>query len=1179
MRTFILILILISSTLRVNAQVLINEFCSSNYTGIKDEDGDLSDWIELLNKSASAINLKDYFLSDNAEEKYKWKLPGVILDPGAYILIFASDKDRSEAPPCYQTIIDKGSLWNYLIPGSETGDLWKSISFDDSGWNTGKSGFGYGDNDDSTKLDKILSLYIRKEFVIEDPAEITEMVFSIDFDDGFAAYLNGHEIARANLGEQGSPIAYNQTASASREATMYNGGYPVSFNVAAPATMLVQGRNVLCVEGHNKGETSSDFSLIPMLTIGLSGTGNIYSVPEYINLKQRNLHTNFKIDREGETLILTKPDSAIADSVAPVQLVADVSYGRNPDGEETWSYFLKQTPGRENLSEGFSFIPQSDSVCFSKPGGNFDAPFNLIISSASVEDTIYYTLDGSEPSREDSVYKAPLNISGDCVVRARTITHNKLAGVIATHTYRSEKHSFPVFCISTNPENLWDFYTGIYVMGPNASPESPFKGANFWQDWEKRAHLEFYDENGIRHIDQDIGIKIYGAYSRARDQKSLALFARREYGKGSFEYKFFDDKAIDKFESVVLRNGGNDWSKAIMRDGITSTLVKDMDIDRMAFRPAILYLNGEYWGILNLREKVNANYLASNHSVDPESINLLEKNSVLIEGSSAGYKQIISFLNSTTLESEFNYNQVSRQIDLDNYIQYQLTQIYIDNRDWPANNIKYWNTNDPDSRWRWIIYDTDFGYSMKTVTAYEYNTLEFALRPDATSGANVAWATLLFRRMMSNKEFRNQFINQYADRINTTFTHENLVAITDSIRQIYLGEIQKHMERWGLSLSNWESSIDNIRAFSFNRPSHARQHLMSTLNISDMLNLRLEIRDPGSGKVKINSVIPDKYPFTGYYFRNIPVKLTAIPSPGYKFIRWEAGSSAMYTRSINYNMPVSTTIRAVFGLAAKEDNKIVINEINYNSAPSMDPEDWVELYNAGNSTVNLKGWTISDASVESGFKIGADLLIEPGGLAVICREQEDFIKTFPGTPNTTGNMVFGLSSSGDDINLFDPTGILVDFVNYSPNAPWPVDANGTGSTIELTDPFRDNNLGQNWRSSKDGGSPGEKNLSTGSDDAIRIADKDPGLECFPNPFRDFTSVCFTISVPGRYRIEVLDLQGKVVKTITDKHYVPGSYITEWRGNQDSGAASGKGLFILRLTGQGTNKNIKVIVSE
>ncbi len=231
-------------------------------------------------------------------------------------------------------------------------------------------------------------------------------------------------------------------------------------------------------------------------------------------------------------------------------------------------------------------------------------------------------------------------------------------------------------------------------MGPNASPDYPFFGANFWQDWERKAHMELYDKQGDKKIDQDIGIKIFGAYSRAFPQKSLALFARKEYGKGSFDYNVFKDKPIEKFESLVLRNAGNDWGQAMMRDGLTSTLIRDMDIDRQAFQPAVVYINGEYWGILNIREKVNANFLAENHYVNPENVNILEFNGSIVEGNNTGYMDLVSYLENNTLENSQKYSQVSRKIDINNYIQYQLTQIYINNKDWPGNNMKYWNTNE-----------------------------------------------------------------------------------------------------------------------------------------------------------------------------------------------------------------------------------------------------------------------------------------------------------------------------------------------------------------------------------------------------------------------------------------------------------------------------------------------------
>ncbi len=413
---------------------------------------------------------------------------------------------------------------------------------------------------------------------------------------------------------------------------MYGGGDPANYIITNPGTFLTEGINVISIEGHNTDESSTDFSLIPMLTFGLSGAGYTDVLPDYIHLTGNKLHANFKIASEGETLIFSNPDSSVVDSVSPVQLVADVSYGRKPDGTNDWLYFASPTPGMSNISGGFNTLPRGDTVRFSVEGGYVLGGFELELSSADPADTIFYTLDGSEPSRDDSIYTNPLHITEICVVRAVSLNIHKLPGVIATNTYITRDHTLPVFCISTNPENLWDYNTGIYVMGPNASTTNPYYGANFWMDWEKEAHMEFYDQNNVKQLDQDIGIKIFGAWSRAHAQKSLALFARREYGKGSFDYKFFRDKPITKFESIILRNGGNDWNYAIFRDGFVSTLVRDMDIDRMAFQPAILYLNGEYWGILNIREKVNTNYLAENHFVDPLDVNLLEDNAEIVDG-------------------------------------------------------------------------------------------------------------------------------------------------------------------------------------------------------------------------------------------------------------------------------------------------------------------------------------------------------------------------------------------------------------------------------------------------------------------------------------------------------------------------------------------------------------------
>jgi hypothetical protein len=793
-------------------------------------------------------------------------------------------------------------------------------------------------------------------------------------------------------------------------------------------------------------------------------------------------------------------------------------------------------------------------------------------------DSIFYTMDGSEPGMNSTPYTNPILISTNTVVRARALNSSNLPGIISTNTYFTTRHSLPVICLSTNPDNLWDYNTGIYVLGPNAQPDNPHFGANYWQDWEREAHFELYDNEGNKQIDQDAGIKIYGAWSRAHDQKSMALFARKEYGDGSFDYKVFKDKPIKKFEALVIRNGGNDWPQAILRDGLTTSLIRDMDIDRLAFQPSVVYLNAEYWGILNIREKINTNFLAENHFVNPDSINLLEFNGDIIAGTNSAYLEILDFLDAhNTLVSEADYQQVSSQMDINNYIQYQLTEIYINNRDWPGNNVKFWNTNDAGSLWRWIIFDTDFGYSLYDNPAYSLNTLEFALDPAGPGWPNPPWSTLLFRRMISNTGFRNEFATQYADRINTNFSSEKVNMALDSLKQLFLPEINDHLLRWGMNYSTWLYHLSIIHVYATNRPAYARNHIQEQFSLGIQKSVTVNIGSKGSGSVKVNSVIPDTYPFTGIYFKDLPIKLTAIPAPGFKFSRWE-GTLNSNSETIEYNMATNCTFSAIFEPAGITDIKIVINEINYNSSPEKDTKDWVELLNIGNTSINLKNWNLSDGLPVDGYTFPDDIIVTPGNYIVVCRDMTAFRLIHPEIINSLGDFGFGLGSTGDDINLFDADGNLVDFVNYTPNAPWPVDANGTGASIELIKPLEDNNDGSNWKSSSGGGTPGSLNYNSiilnTKDKVLAFAGK---LDCFPNPFRDFTTIRIETPVTGEYKIEVYDLQGKMHNILAEQRIESGAYYIDWDGRDADNDMLPGGVYIIRLSGESVNLNLKVVM--
>jgi hypothetical protein len=849
-------------------------------------------------------------------------------------------------------------------------------------------------------------------------------------------------------------------------------------------------------------------------------------------------------------------------------------------GNEHLSSHVNLIPGEEypdrfdHYAEGDTALP----VIFTPEGGKHLGGVTVSLATLDVSDSIYYTTDGSMPDKSDHLYTGPVNVTGSEVIRARAFHYGAVPGPVGSNTYVTElDHDLPVVCLSTEPANLWDENTGIFVFGPNPPGDFPYFNANFWKDWERPVHIELYDLTGIKRIDQDAGMKVYGAWSRAFDQKSVALYARKAYGKGSFKYRFFKDKPIEKFESIVLRNSGNDNMGLQFHDCFMTGLTREMDIDRLAYQPSAVYINGVYWGLLNIREKISNDYVSENHNVDAESINLLEGSGTVLDGNRRDYQALVNYMyTKSTLQNDADYQWVGNRIDKDNFIKYQLTEIYLNNRDWPSNNIKFWNTNGPGSKWRWILYDTDFGFGIWDETDYQLNTLEFATETNGPNWPNPPWSTLILRRLLSNLAFRNDFIIQFCDRLNLDFHPGRINADLDSLRDLYDHEIVYNFDRWWGSYNQWLWRIDSRRVFGNYRPGYCRQHLKQQFMLDGELNVQVDVSDQQEGYVKLNTIYPKSFPFKGIYFENIPITLKAFPKPGYKFVRWEGSVNSNQT-AISFNMNTGANFKAFFTEATAADLSVVINEINYNSPPERDTHDWIELFNNGSSTVDLSGWVIIDGSADSGYIFQDGTWLTPGDYLVICRDLEDFKKFNPEVGNSLGDLPFGLSSGGDIVRLYDKEGNLVDAVNYGINSPWPSDANGKGASLELSNPELDNALGENWWASGIGGTPGKQNGLSGTTGSVDLAvGMTPALDCFPNPFHDYTTIRFNITVAGYCRIDIVDMQGRVIKVLADENLNPGTYWLDWEGNDLNDGNLDGGIYTVRLIGNGSLETKKLV---
>ncbi|MCW8849003.1 MAG: lamin tail domain-containing protein, partial [Melioribacteraceae bacterium] len=475
MSRYLFVYILLFMVLLINnsigQRILINEIMSSNSSFYYDEYGDTPDWIEIYNGSDETIDLSTYYLSDDKNIPNKWAFPVIQLEPDSILLVNASGRDIRTNTLSWETVIDIGDSWFYRLGNEEPNINWRELGFIPEGWNIGSSGIGYGDDDDFTVISPQNSIYLRKEFEIPDLEIITEALFNIDYDDGFVAYLNGQEIARANLGNPGEFVPYDKKSDESHEALLYRNLPLETYFIDHISTILVSGINVLAIQVHNFGNNSSDLSAIPFLTLGFSSSGNKYIAEEVKGFLPK-IHTSFSISNGNESVFLFDNSGNIVDSVSSILLPNNTSYGRLLNDINTWSIFQSPTPGYPNSEEGYA--GQVDTPNISLPSGFFQTNVNLSLINQEEGAKYYYTLDGSEPDISSALFINQLTLNETTVLRIKSFKDGFLPSKTITNTYFIDlKSDLPVISLATDPDNLWDFNEGIYVFGPNAESAFP----------------------------------------------------------------------------------------------------------------------------------------------------------------------------------------------------------------------------------------------------------------------------------------------------------------------------------------------------------------------------------------------------------------------------------------------------------------------------------------------------------------------------------------------------------------------------------------------------------------------------------------------------------------------------------------------------------------------------------
>lgn len=622
--------------------------------------------------------------------------------------------------------------------------------------------------------------------------------------------------------------------------------------------------------------------LLPVFASGKDGRPGFVATAE--------LHTSFSLGSSfGSTdgaLLLTAPDGCVVDEARWTDAPADVSYGRPDHAPEQWAWFLEPTFGLPNTSPsrpGFATRAQIDV-----PAGIFRGL--VTVSAEERGEILRYTLDGSDPTEASPVASAPLRIdpaNAPVILRVRSFAEGRWPGPIVTRTWLAPEIFGPdltVVSLVSDPDGLFSDTRGIWAYGESYERNYPYFDANFWEDWERPVSVEVFPPSGELGLSQDAGVRIHGGYSRAFDQRGLRLLARSAYGDDTFDYPFFAREDLGQFHTLVLHNGG-DWCSTHLFDASSDLLLRDLEmgrypgVDSQAWTPVMVYLNGVFWGMYQLRERMDEWWIADHHGADPDNLDQVELGWThsphweLEQGDWEAFDRLNEDVARQDLADPDAWENFEAQVDVQNLASLAALEAWYGNADFWGNNLRLWRDRDG-GRWRWMLYDLGHGWPSAS-----YDQL----------GTSVTYVGegMPLGAAFDNPRFREIFATTLADYLNTSLSAAVAVARLDDMAARVRPGMQAQLDRWcgGTPLSSWDSTMAYAREYTAQRGLQLRGQARDHLGLGDDVNLTLTADPPDAGRFQLTATsVPA--PFTGIYYAGVPMTVTAVPNPGYQFESW-----------------------------------------------------------------------------------------------------------------------------------------------------------------------------------------------------------------------------------------------------------------------------------------------------
>ncbi len=818
------------------SQLLITEFMASNNGRILDNYGDSSDWIEIYNAHNYSVDLGDYYMTDDKGIELKFKMPEFILAEGSFYVIWASG--------------------NYFQPVKLPSDL--DIKFTSAGTVDGNIAAIFINGEQKSLDRRGINVVVVDPDGINCQTRSFDTYFSKEESDSLVQFL--HQI------QSGQIVVFSVKDEASN-------------------ALSEEARNVIEAMGSraiSKLEYRDSWGMIAIKNVGVVQESYRKMGDGATSSNIPPVHANFKLDAGGEYIGIYTKRKSVIDSISFSSQITDRSFGRIPTVTDRWVFFSEPTPGLVNSISDIRF-GQAPPPLLIPDKGYYPEPITVTILRPSENCHIYYTLDGSEPDSNSILYdNRGIFIEKPTVIRACCAKDNYFNSEIVSRIFVIKpQKSLNILSIVTSPDNLWDPDYGIYVVGNNpAEPNYGEKG----ERWERPALYCLMDSEGIDLVQAECSLRIHGGISRYIPKKSF-----RVYFEEPLQYypNTVNKKAPPKQDVLILDGGGNDsvadpramgrnWS--LIRDHLMMELYSRMGYSQTNKYPVALYLNGEYWGIYTIGERINNQFFEN--QVGIKNVDLIKDNVIAELGTLDFWHETIQFFKSSDFEYDQNYQIASSLINVENFTDYYILNLLSANWDWPTNNIYNYREIRKGTKWNWLVWDADICFGPSA----EFNLVDKMI---STEEGNE-----VFYNLIESDKFREYFVNRICYRLNEELHKNRLNAVLDSLVFLIEPEIKHESERWGESEYQWNENIRKMENFIQERPARFLENVDKAFKLGGLAHIKILNKHCDNGTIKINGYKVNKFPHDGVYYANLPIKFACEPHEGYIFRSWGSGQDS-----------------------------------------------------------------------------------------------------------------------------------------------------------------------------------------------------------------------------------------------------------------------------------------------